>query len=163
MDWFDGLSYDGLKTWVPTAGVVPRNAAHAVARLKGAILQEMLASKAAGDGAGHQRAWKALTFVDRMLFAQAPGRASKRRKGTRADTVTSRVRRAWRGDWGALLAEADAMGQGVRGAQVRVKGLIARQTSERWRLTSRRACCPRLWLGYAGGFRLPRAARLLGL
>ena len=92
MDWFDGLSFDALKTPVPTSGVVPRAASHAVARLKGAILQEVLATKAAGDQAGHLRAWKAITFLDRMLFAQARGKASQRQKGTKADVVTSRVK-----------------------------------------------------------------------
>ena len=108
MAWFDGLSYDALKDWVPTAGVVPVGATHAVARLKGAIFRDLLAAKAAGDQVGWQRGWKAITFLDRMLFAQHRGSGGERKGGkqTKDEVVTSRVRRARRGDWQALFVEA---------------------------------------------------------
>jgi len=115
MGWFEGLSYDELRTWVPTSGVVPKGAVHAVARLKGSILQEGLDAKDAGDQAGYRRSWKAITFLDRMLFAEARGGSSKRQKGSKAELVLSRVRRAWRGDWAALFAEAQAIGHGAQG------------------------------------------------
>jgi hypothetical protein len=121
MGWFDGLKYDALETWVPTSGTVPRRAAHAVARLKGAIFQEDLVAKAAGDQVGRQRAWKAISFLDRMLFAEARGAKAKRQKGTKAEVVISRVRRAWRGDWGALHAEAEGLGLGGQGSSGNTK------------------------------------------
>ena len=118
MAWFDGVKYESLKTWVPTSGVVPRGAVHAVARLKGAILKEVVAAKTAGDQVGYQWGWKAITFLDRMLFAEARGGRRKQRNATKAELVTSRVRRAWRGDWGGLYAEAEGMGlRGQGGSQ----------------------------------------------
>ena len=39
LDWFDSVSYEALRDWVPTMGTVPKGAVHAVARLKGAVLQ----------------------------------------------------------------------------------------------------------------------------
>ena len=85
---------------------VPRGAVHAAARLKGAILRKERATKAAGDQVGRQRWWRAITFLDRMLFAEAQGGRSKGQKTTKAELVTSKVRRAWRRDWGGLFAEA---------------------------------------------------------
>ena len=43
------------------------------------------------------------------MFAEARGAKAKRQKGTKAEVVISRVRRAWRGDWAALYAEAEAL------------------------------------------------------
>ena len=56
MNWFDTLGYDALETWVPTMGVVPKGAFHAVAQLKGAILQDTLAAKAAAAVANQGKA-----------------------------------------------------------------------------------------------------------
>ena len=106
MAWFNRLSYKALEHWVPTMGVVPAKAVHAVARLKGAILRDLLAAKEAGDMVVWQRGWKAITFLDRMLFAQSRGDSAKEQ--TKAELVTARVRRAWRGDWDSLFAEAAA-------------------------------------------------------
>ena len=39
LEWFDGLAYEALREWVPTSGTVPKGSVHAVARLKGAVLQ----------------------------------------------------------------------------------------------------------------------------
>ena len=115
LGWFDDLSYGALATWVPTASVVPREAIHAVARLKGAILKAGAEAKAQGDGPGHARAWKALTFLDRLLFAQLPRRKQGKKGDARAAVVRGKVKRAWRGDWGALFAEASMAGRAGRG------------------------------------------------
>ena len=65
-----------------------------------------MATKAAGDQVG----WKAIIFLDHMLLAESRGGRRKQRNATKAELVTSRVRRAWRGDWGCLYAEAEVMG-----------------------------------------------------
>jgi hypothetical protein len=114
LEWFDGLSYEALSVGVPTAGMVPRGTDHAVARLKGAIFRGGLEAKARGDVQGYSRAWKAITFLDRVLVAHLPAGGRGRKRDTRSEVVVSRVRRAWRGDWGALLAEATAVGQKIQ-------------------------------------------------
>ena len=86
------MSYEALQVWVPTASVVPKGSHHAVARLKGAIFRAGLEAKAQGDTAGYARAWKAITFGDRILCAQLPGGRRGRRRDTRCEMVTSRVR-----------------------------------------------------------------------
>jgi len=68
LDWFDSVSYEALRDWVPTMGTVPQGAVHAVARLKGAVLQGGLEAKARGDTQGYICAWKAITFMDRLLL-----------------------------------------------------------------------------------------------
>ena len=89
MAWFDRLQYGTLQNWVPTLGVVPQGATHAVAKLKGAILRQTLASKESGDQAGFQRGWKAIIFIDRMLFAEARGGRRKGKKHSRVEVVMS--------------------------------------------------------------------------
>ena len=123
MAWWDSVSYDSLQDWVPTMGTVPESSLHAVARLKGALCKAAQEAKAAGDEPGRKRAWKALTFIDRLLFASARQKGSGR---TRADVVTGRIRQAWRGDWAALWRECliDARGQG-RGRRSQGQALAA--------------------------------------
>ena len=53
--------------------------------------------------------------LDCMLFAESRGGRRKQRNATKAELVTSRVRRAWRGDWGGLYAEAEGLGQSGQG------------------------------------------------
>ena len=72
MEWWDTVSYDDLVFWTPTAGAVPKGCLHSVARLKGSILSRGLAAKRVGDIQFWGRTWKAITFIDRLLFAQAP-------------------------------------------------------------------------------------------
>ena len=103
LEWFDSLSYNALQGWVPTAGVVPKGAVHAVAKLKGALLVEEREAKARGDAPGRARAWKAITFIDRLLFGHLP-RGKRGRKGdTRAEVVNARVRPAWQRGLGRLV------------------------------------------------------------
>jgi len=103
--WWDDVSYDSLQTWVPTMGVAPSSTHHAVARLKGALFKAAREAKLQGDDLTRQRAFKAVTFIDRLLFAAVRKKAGGR---TNARVVVSRVRQAWRGDWAALWADAHA-------------------------------------------------------
>jgi len=108
MEWWDQVSYDSLGTWVPTCGKVPQNMLHAVARVKGTLAKTLNNAATAGDVVLEQRCWKAVTFLDRLLFAQTGARrGGKGKGGAGLDKVLgSRLRRAWRGDWSGLWAEA---------------------------------------------------------
>jgi hypothetical protein len=103
--WWDSVSYDSLQQWVPTMGTAPASTHHAVARLKGAIAKCAYEAKLSGDEEARKQAWKAFSFVDRLLYATARSKGSGR---TNAQVVASRVRQAWRGDWAALWASAYA-------------------------------------------------------
>ena len=121
LEFWDGVSYDDLgRCWVPTVGKVPRSTLHAVARFKGVLFESLLQAKAQGDQAKEGRCLKLLTYVDRLLFAY--GSAQRRQvnkqraggSGQLQSLVTARLRRAWRGDWVGLYAEAMEVGRTSR-------------------------------------------------
>ena len=99
--WWNTVQWGDLKRWVPTMATVPNSTHHAVARLKRAVLLERQESKNLGDDLRCSRAWKILTFLDRLIFALPRQRGEE----TNALRVTRRVREAWRGNWQGLWEE----------------------------------------------------------
>ena len=100
MAFWDTVSWESQCTWVPTLGTVPLDMCHAVAVFKGALLRARSEAKGSGNVAEQLRCLKAIHFVDRLLFATS----AKRRVSTKV--VADRLRRAWRGEWAGLWAEA---------------------------------------------------------
>jgi len=99
----------------PPCGKVPPTMLHAIGRFKGVLCETLLNAKAQGDAVTEGRCWKLLTFADRLLFFQ--GRSQSRSVGKKGGggrlqrLVSERLRRAWRGDWAALWAEAKDAGR----------------------------------------------------
>ena len=94
----------------------PKSTHHAAARLKRAVLLERKEAKDQGEEPRCERAWKIITFLDRLLFALPRQRGEE----TNAARVTRRIREAWRGNWQGLWEEAwFSFGQsGGTGAQL---------------------------------------------
>ena len=113
MCWWDTITYNNLRTWVPTINIVPKAAVHGVARLKRAIFHEILSSKGV-DNDRWKRGWKALTFLDRLLFATpSKGNGKSEKYGK---MVVRRLREAWRGNWRNLWSEVAAASRLRKGA-----------------------------------------------
>ena len=102
---WDTVSYTSFDDWIPTMVTVPKSTLHAAARLKGALLAGACEAKENRDVEARARICKALTFIDRLLFA-ARHKGTKGASRTNAQVVTSRLRMAWRGQWALLLDEA---------------------------------------------------------
>ena len=60
------------------------------------------------DAVAESRACKLLTFFDRLILATPRRRGTKH--GGLSPLITSRLRLAWKGDWGALWRDAAAAG-----------------------------------------------------
>ena len=100
--WWNTVQWGDLRRWVPTMASVPSSTHHAVARLKRAVLLERLDARDQGEETRCARAWKIITFLDRLLFSLPRQRGEE----TNASRVTRRVREAWRGNWQGLWEEA---------------------------------------------------------
>ena len=109
MSWWDTISYDALGNWVPTLGRVPKDVHHGLALLRGAVCKEIRLARISGDNVAEDRAWKLLTFLDRVILcAPLTTRGGKSHNTGLSKVITSRLRLAWKGDWGALWRESAA-------------------------------------------------------
>ena len=99
---WNSAQWGDLERWVPTIASVPSSTHHAVARLKRVVLLERKEAKDQSDEPRCERAWKIITFLDRLLFALRRQRGEE----TNAAQVTRRIWEAWRGNWQGLWKEA---------------------------------------------------------
>ena len=107
MEFWDLLSWDRLHDPVRTVRVVPGAIQCAVADLRKALCDAMLAATTEQEQA---RLLKAILFSDRLLFAAARrrrGGARGQRGETLARTLARRIRLAWEGCWDILWQESE--------------------------------------------------------
>ena len=100
MEWWDAVTYDELRDWVPTLGNTPKDVHHGLAALRGTVCKEIILARDLDDAVAEGRACKLLTFLDRLILA-TPRRRGKK-EGALSPLIASRLRVAWQGGWGAL-------------------------------------------------------------
>jgi hypothetical protein len=114
MDYWDSVPWTALDHYTPTIVEVPPQCQHAVCQLKEALMDDILAAKGQHDEIGQARGWKALTFLDRLLFAAPPrSRLGQPQTLSLTKTLVTRVRAAWEGRWHQLWSAAVASGHGT--------------------------------------------------
>ena len=85
---------------------MPADFHHGFAVLRGAVCEEVKRARTAGDAQSESRAWKLLTFFDRLLLCPTPSTRGGKGHNGMARTLSARLRLANKGDWGALWREA---------------------------------------------------------
>jgi hypothetical protein len=108
LSFWDSIPWSALHDPVRTGRSVPPWLHRAVAELRGAAA---IALKEAASASTTEREWKALLFLDRLLFA-VPARRRAGRRGqsgeTLSQTLSRRLRSAWAGEWHVLWQESAA-------------------------------------------------------
>jgi hypothetical protein len=98
--FWDSVPWNADVAYAPTAVHVPKSLVHAVAVLRGDLCQALLSLQ---DPTGHEaeRLWKALTWLDRLLFHKVGDRRNAKNRAWER-VVESRVSQARQGNWDAL-------------------------------------------------------------
>ena len=108
LEYWAGVPWERLHDGFHTGAAVPPQVHYAVTELRAGIACSIQAAGEAGDVGRETLGWKALIFLDALLFA-APRRRGGRR-GQQTESLTKmlarRVRMAWAGEWAALWTEA---------------------------------------------------------
>jgi hypothetical protein len=111
MGWWDSVGYDSLQDWTPTVGKVPKDLHHGLALLRGAVCKEILTASDGNEQLAEERACKLLTFLDRLVLCTPGSKRGGKNREALNKVVASRLRSAWRGDWGTLWREAAVAGE----------------------------------------------------
>lgn len=113
LQWWDAVDLRAaLQNRVPTWEAAHPSQAVALVEAKTAVM-----SLALGDGAQHERAWRLLLLMDRLIFAKPASHVQPDKVTAtqfRRQTVARRLRLFWRGDWQALWEEAHVSSQAAR-------------------------------------------------
>lgn len=103
LGWWDKVDWDDLHQPVSTGKAVPPQVHAAVAELRGAIARRQLEAMEIEEKV---RAWKALLFLDRLLFAHKGAPKQQANAESLTKTLCRRIRSAWAGDWQSLWIES---------------------------------------------------------